>query len=101
MTTTIKEQAGEMVAIFEGRLDTAAAAQTEKEVQPLLSCGGKNIVFDCSKLEYISSSGLRIFLAVLKATKPQGCHVYIEGMNADIKNVFLMTGFNNLFEFRS
>ena len=100
MNTTIKEQNGELVALFEGRLDTAAAPQTEKDLAPLANCDGKNIVLDCSALEYISSSGLRLFLSVLKNAKPKGSHVYITGMNNDIRNVFSMTGFTNLFEFR-
>lgn len=100
MTTTIKDQNGELVAIFEGRLDTAAAPQTEKDLQPLLTAAQQNIVLDCNQLEYISSSGLRLFLGVLKAAKPRGAHVYVTGMNDDIKNVFSMTGFTNLFEFR-
>ncbi|MBQ2510538.1 MAG: STAS domain-containing protein [Bacteroidales bacterium] len=100
MNTTIKEQNGELVALFEGRLDTAAAPQTEKDLAPLANCDGKNIVLDCSALEYISSSGLRLFLSVLKNAKPKGSHVYITGMNNDIRNIFTMTGFTNLFEFR-
>ena len=100
MNTTIKEQNGELVALFEGRLDTAAAVQTEKDLQPLMDCAGKNVVLDCTALEYISSSGLRLFLAVLKAAKAKGSHVYIAGMSNDIRNVFNMTGFTNLFEFR-
>jgi len=100
MNTSIKEQNGELVAFFEGRLDTAAAVQTEKDSQPLTDCNGKNIVLDCNALEYISSSGLRLFLSVLKNAKAKGSHVYITGMNNDIRNVFAMTGFTNLFEFR-
>lgn len=100
MNTTIKEQNGELVTLFEGRLDTAAAPQTEKDLAPLANCDGKNIVLDCSALEYISSSGLRLFLSVLKNAKPKGSHVYITGMNNDIRNIFTMTGFTNLFEFR-
>ena len=100
MNTTIKEQNGELVALFNGRLDTPAAPQTEKDIQPLLAAEGKNIVLDCNALEYISSSGLRLFLTILKSAKPKGLHVYITGMNDDIKNVFSMTGFTNLFEFR-
>ena len=100
MNTTIKEMNGERVAHMEGRLDTAAAAQTEKDLQPLNDCEGKNIVLDCNALEYISSSGLRLFLGVLKAAKAKGSRVFITGMNNDIRNVFAMTGFTNLFEFR-
>ncbi|MGX8713347.1 MAG: STAS domain-containing protein [bacterium] len=100
MNTSIKEQNGELVAIFEGRLDTAVSMQTEKELAPLANCEGKNIVLDCNALEYISSSGLRIFLGLLKVAKSKGSRVFITGMNADINKVFAMTGFTNLFEFR-
>jgi anti-sigma B factor antagonist len=100
MTTTIKEIEGNLVAIFEGRLDTAAAPQCEKDLQPLNDCQGHDVILDCTSLSYISSSGLRLFLSVLKKAKPLGSHVYIKGMNADLRNVFTMTGFINLFEFK-
>ena len=51
MNTTIKEQDGMMVAVLEGRLDTAAAPETEKALQPLYECEGKDIMFDCTNLE--------------------------------------------------
>jgi len=94
------EKNGELVAVLDGRLDTAASIETEQVLSPLFDCTGHNIVFDCTKLEYISSSGLRLFLAVLKNAKPKGSHVYIEGINDDLRTIFAMTGFINLFEFR-
>ena len=100
MNTTIQEIDGNMVAMLEGRLDTPASAATEKAMSPLLSCENQDIIIDCTKLEYISSSGLRIFLSVLKNTKPRGCHVYIRGLNDSLRQVFAMTGFTNLFEFK-
>lgn len=100
MKTTILEQDGNMVAMLEGRLDTAASPETEKAMAPLNDCKGKDIVIDCTNLEYISSSGLRIFLGVLKSSKINGSHVYIKGISADIRAVFAMTGFINLFEFK-
>ena len=100
MKTTIQEQDGNLVAVLEGRLDTAAAAVTEKELQPLYDCDGKNIIFDCSNLEFISSSGLRLFLGVLKAAQPKGSKVCITGMSNELKDVFTITGFTSLFEFK-
>ena len=100
MKTTIQQEDGNLVAVLEGRLDTAAAAVTEKELQPLYDCEGKDIVFDCSKLEFISSSGLRLFLGVLKAAKPKGSKVCITGMSNELKDVFTITGFTSLFEFK-
>ena len=98
MKTEIQQQGDTVTAILEGRLDTAAAPQTEKDLNPLYDLNGQNIVFDCSKLEYISSSGLRIFLGILKNAKPKGSRVSITGLNPDLKNIFAMTGFNHLFD---
>lgn len=100
MNTTIQEKDGYMVAIFAGRLDTAAAIKTEQDVEPLYSNGDHDIILDCTALEYISSSGLRIFLNILKNAKPKGLHVYIQGINDELRAVFAMTGFTNLFEFK-
>ena len=57
------------------------------------------MVFECKELEYIASSGLRILLDVLKKTKAKGKTVTLRNVNDDIKNVFKITGFINLFEF--
>ena len=100
MTTNILEKDGALVAEFKGRLDTAAAPQVESEVKPLMEASGKDVILDCTELSYISSSGLRSFLSILKTVKPKGAHVYITGMNNDLRNVFTMTGFINLFEFK-
>ena len=100
MKTTLKEENNELVMYFDGRLDTAASPVVEKEMHPLMESDDKNIVLDCSKLDYISSSGLRLFLSVLKNAKAKGNHVYITGVSNDIRNVFAMTGFINLFEFK-
>ena len=98
MKTSITQQNGELIAVLEGRLDTSVSAQTEQELQPLYDSQGQNIVFDCNKLEYISSSGLRIFLNVLKNVKGKGHQVFIRGINESIQKVFKMTGFYNLFK---
>ena len=101
MKTTIEEKNGALVAIFEGRLDTAASLQTAKDMEPLNDCGaGQDIILDCTRLEYISSSGLRLFLSVLKNVKSKGSKVFVSGLSGDLKSVFAMTGFFNLFEFK-
>ena len=99
MNTTFKEENNDFVMYFEGRLDTAVAPEVEKATAPLMDCAGHNIILDCTQLQYISSSGLRIFLGILKNAKPKGSHVYIRGISESIRSVFAMTGFTNLFEF--
>ncbi len=81
-----------------GRLDTAAAQEVSDKILPLQDKADKTIVLDCSQLNYISSSGLRIFLALRKASAVKGGKVIVKSINDDIRTVFMMTGFLNLFE---
>lgn len=99
MNTTIKEEDGKMVAILEGTLDSAAAAETEKAMSPLNDVNDKDIIIDCTDLAYISSAGLRIFLGILQNARGKGRHVYIKGINDSVRSVFTITGFSNIFEF--
>ena len=87
-----------MLAQVSGRLDTPAAVKAQQEITPLLENADKEIILDCQDLEYISSSGLRLFLTIRKETAAKGGKVIIEHINDDIKKVFMMTGFFNLFE---
>ena len=100
MTFDINEQNGNMVATVSGRLDTPAAVKAQQEIVPLLENANKEILLDCKDLEYISSSGLRLFLTIRKEAASKGGKVIIENINDEIKKVFMMTGFFNLFEIR-
>lgn len=98
METTIQTSSNQIIASFNGRLDTAAAIPTTEAVKPLLEAENSEIILDCSKLEYISSSGLRIFLSIRKEAASHGSKVIVRNINADIRQVFMMTGFISLFE---
>jgi anti-anti-sigma factor len=100
MKTTIQEQDGNVVAYLSGSLDTAAAAETEKAMNPLSEVEGKDIIIDCAELEYISSAGLRIFLGILQKQEEKGGHVYIQNITDNVRAIFAITGFTNIFEFK-
>lgn len=99
MKTTIEEVDGKIVATLVGELDTAAAQETEMALQPLLQSEGKDIVIDCTDLEYIASSGLRILLNVLKQAKMVGSRVVLRNVNEVVYDVLDLTGFVSIFEF--
>ena len=77
---------------------TAAAAVVERELHSLYNSDGRDIVIDCTGLEYIASSGLRILLSILKGAKAADSKVTLSHVNDDILNVFRLTGFDKLFE---
>lgn len=99
MTTRIEEIDGKLVATLIGELDTAAASETEKALQPLLDSKGKDIVIDCTELEYIASSGLRLLLGILKQAQEVGSRVVLKNVNDVVKDVLDLTGFVSIFEF--
>ncbi len=99
MKVNIKEMDGKHVVTLDGELDTLAAAEVEEVLAPLYTSDGKDIIFDCSRLEYIASSGLRIIMAILKGAQSGGCKVVLRHVNDDIKSVFEMIGFSRLFIF--
>jgi anti-anti-sigma factor len=99
MTTRIEELDGKLVATLIGELDTAAAPETEKALQPLWDSKGKDIVIDCTELEYIASSGLRLLLGILKQAQEVGSRVVLKNVNDVVKDVLDLTGFVSIFEF--
>ena len=96
----VKEQNGGIYATVSGRLDTPAAVTAQQEIKPLLENADKEITLDCTNLEYISSSGLRLLLAIRKQASAKGGKVIVTHISDHIKKVFVMTGFYNLFEIR-
>ena len=100
MEIHITESEGTLTARLVGRLDTPAAADVTRDVQPLIDGADKTVILDCSEMSYISSSGLRIFLTIRKAAAAKGGKVIIEGLSNEIRQVFMMTGFLQLFEIR-
>ena len=59
---------------------------------------GGTVILDCSQLTYISSSGLRIFITLRKAAAEKGGRIVVRSISNEIRSVFMMTGFLNLFE---
>ena len=99
MTTKVEEIDGKLVATLVGELDTSAAAETEKALMPLLNSDGKEIIIDCTGLEYIASSGLRLLLGVLNKAQDVGSHVVLKNVNDVVKDVLDLTGFVSIFDF--
>lgn len=99
MKTTVQEQDGKLVAVLSGELDTAAVVEMESALQPLFDSEGKDLVIDCTELEYIASSGLRVLLNLFKKAKAQGDRMVLKNVNEVIRDVLELTGFISIFEF--
>lgn len=96
------EKQNEVVTVFlKGRLDTLASQEVAQQLEGLAEDASGTIIMDCTEMSYISSSGLRIFLTLRKAASEKGGKVIVRGISNDIRSVFMMTGFLNLFEIQN
>lgn len=91
MTITMKSENGSTIIALDGRLDTVTAPELETAVDGVLD-KTKDLVFDLTHLEYISSAGLRVSLKAQKAMNTRGS-MKITGANDSIMEVFDITGF--------
>lgn len=98
MEVKITRGNGEVTAQLIGRLDTPASLEITPKMNALADDAGGTIILDCTELAYISSSGLRIFITLRKAAAAKGGKVIVKNISNEIRSVFMMTGFLNLFE---
>lgn len=95
MKSEIETNGSQTLIKVAGRLDTVNAGMFQKQIdeQPLAT----HVTIDCDGLEYISSSGLRAFISILKRAQQDGGDVKVTNLNSSVKEVFDMTGFSTLF----
>lgn len=77
-----------------GEIDAVVANEIEKELLTQVE-DIKELIFDLEKLEYVSSAGLRVFLAMQKRMKTQG-YMEIKNTNEEVMHIFNISGFTRL-----
>jgi len=90
-----------VVLALSGRLDGFSAPALEAQINRILSESVKRVVFDCSGLEYISSAGLRVFLATAKQLQAAGGRCGFAALSAEVRNIFRLSNFLELLEIHS
>lgn len=95
MEIKIQQEETVTTIILVGRLDTITSGELEKAVMPLL-VPHINVVLECSDLNYVSSSGLRIILMMYKKIDALKGTFILRHVCSDIQSVFDMTGFSKL-----
>ena len=96
MTITKTENGNTTTIAVEGRLNTTTANEFGNEVKALLETA-ENIVFDFDKVEYISSTGLRVLLFAQKEMNKRGS-MKIINVSEDVYDVMRDVGFTGISE---
>lgn len=83
-----------MTIALTGHLDTSKVADVKKYIDGKIADldVSEHLVIECNELEYISSSGLRMFLGIMKKHP----NMEVTGVCPEVYNVFEMTGFTRI-----
>ena len=84
---------GELTVLIDGRLDTTTAPELESFLGENYE-GTASLVFDCEKLIYISSAGLRVLLTAHKRMKGA---MKLTNVSELVMEVLEMTGFADIW----
>jgi anti-anti-sigma factor len=96
MDISLSMQGDWMIVSIEGRMDTVSAPEFDKVVQQRIMEGSSRLIVDFSKLDYISSAGLRSILMAGKSSKAKGGELACCGVKGVVKKVFEVSGFHKL-----
>jgi len=94
MTITKKQDGAHLEIALEGRLDTMTSPELEAELKTSME-GAEDLTLDFSRLEYISSAGLRVLLSAHKVMSRKG-GLTIKNVNDIVREVFDVTGFADI-----
>jgi len=96
MLVTIKSINGAVLIELEGSLDGKTAPEVQGQVLPNAE-GHEKVILDLTKVNYVSSAGLRMLLLLYRQLKAKGGRIALVGMSEEIKDVMTNTGLINFF----
>ena len=97
MEISHEKQGDVTIVALAGRLDAGATKAAEDGLNAVLGPGAPHLAIDMSKLEYISSAGLRVLLVVAKKVQQAKGKVVLFGLASNVREVFSISGFDQIF----
>ncbi|MGM0567240.1 MAG: STAS domain-containing protein [Bacteroidota bacterium] len=97
MELQFKEKDNTTVAYVSGRVDTTNYNEFENQMTDKINNTTGDVIINCSELNFISSSGLRVFLITQKKLKAAGRSLVLTNMQDAIKEIFDISGFSSIF----
>ncbi len=99
MDLNLKKTGNNITIYLEGRLDVHLSADIEKEINKLITAEPScNFVLNLKDVEYMSSSGLRIFVSTMRILKESKRKLVLCNMNNAVKKIFEVVELTDMFD---
>jgi anti-sigma B factor antagonist len=80
-----------------GEIDVFTAPKLRESLLPLCQ-EGETVIVDLSKVDYIDSTGLGVFVGAYKIQQTAAGKMVLTGVNRRLSRLFRITGLNDLIE---
>ncbi|HYC50915.1 MAG TPA: STAS domain-containing protein [Gemmatimonadaceae bacterium] len=94
MEITTRTQGDVSIVAIAGKLDSVTSTQAQQALERIVDGGARRIAVDFSRLDYISSAGLRVLLGTAKTLMAAGGALRTFGLNDTVREVFDISGFS-------
>jgi anti-sigma B factor antagonist len=95
-----KDPAGNVIIVLEGAIESYNSNDFEEILKMLVAAGHLNLVFACSKLNYVSSIGIGVFMNLLTTIKKKNGSIVFAEVQEPVARVFDNLGFSVFFTFQ-
>lgn len=90
-----------LIVRLNGYIDTYNSNYFQKSIAKVVDAGYVNLIFNCSALNYVSSTGIGSFTAFLKLVKPKGGDIVLLEIQPKVFEVFQLLGFSQFFNIKT
>jgi anti-sigma B factor antagonist len=98
MNLKVDKREGITILYLEGRLDVVLSMELEGELEDVMGSVGDKLIVDMVGLEYLSSSGLRILIGLLKKMRERKGRLVLSRVRPAVWKIFSLTELTCLFE---
>ena len=89
-----------LLIILNGYIDTYNSVYFQKQLGKVVATGFVNLIFNCSNLNYVSSTGIGSFTSFLKLVKAKNGDIVLLNIQSKVYEVFQLLGFSQFFNIK-
>lgn len=95
----VKKEKDHVIVRLKGRIDVHMATQIENFLMNLIEENPKeNLILNLSEVEYMSSSGLRVFVSIMRILKEKNRMLKLSNLSLAVKRVFEVVELMDMFD---
>ena len=96
MKVYVNDKDNNLVISISGSINTDTVTNLRSEVEAINFDSFDSVELDFKNVDYISSAGLRLLISLKKSLSEKGKTLEVHSLNDVCKEVFKVTGFNNV-----